>query len=214
MKIEDLIKKYTTYHANVKENLSKTLLVNTDEENQSYFDSLKVYSEIIKDLKTLVKDKVDVKIRKTYAKKVIKKNKPFKFNLGDNYKCTFLTKKLKLLNFNLDHVYKCGANSDATLSLIQKYPQGNKLIIVNYKNFQLVQEFKDIKPDFKYKRGDGYICTKLSGHCFSTLNKVYYCVKNSNEYLSIVDDSQETITIDKPETHFRKLDKNEKIEKF
>ena len=57
MSIQILIEKYKTFHANTKENLSKTLLTNTDEENESYFFKLKLYGEVIKNLKSLVKDK-------------------------------------------------------------------------------------------------------------------------------------------------------------
>lgn len=142
MNINELIEKYKTYHANTKANLSETIFINSDEENESYYILLIAYAEVIKDLKSLVKEKAEVKTRRTYVKKVIKKD------------------------------------------------------------------------GFKYKIGDRYICTKLTGHCFATLNKVYFCVKNSNEYLSIVDDANETITIQEPETHFRKLGKNETIEEF
>lgn len=53
MSIQTLIEKYKTFHANTKENLSNTILTNTDEENESYFELIGTYSEIIKDLKSL-----------------------------------------------------------------------------------------------------------------------------------------------------------------
>jgi hypothetical protein len=215
MNINQLIEKYKTYHANTKENLSKTLLTNSDDENKSYFDALITYSEIIRDLKSLVKEKAEVKTRRAYVKKVIKKDKPFKFNKDETYKCVNLTKTLKTMGFNLDSTYKCVANSDKYLELILHFPQGDKVATLrNTREFQLVQEFKNIKPNFKYKKNDRYLCIKEDDNLCITKDKIYVCLENSNNFLCVRTNGLIIKDFSNPETHFRKLDKNETIEEF
>ena len=100
MSIQTLIEKYKTFHANTKENLSKTLLINTDEENESYFESLRLYSEIIKDLKSLVKNKTEVK-----------PTNEVKYKKGDKYRLIEKPKN-RMFSLTIDKIYTCLKDSN------------------------------------------------------------------------------------------------------